>query len=63
MSGFGIHRLIRDVLGMGGTVEWDGSGRVGRITLNEADRLAHRLVTAFQTLAGAAHVVVSLGET
>jgi hypothetical protein len=63
VSRLGIQRLVRDVFGVSGTVEWARSGRVERITLNPADRLAHGLRIALQNLVGAEHVAVTLGET
>lgn len=60
---YGIQRLVRDLFGVRGTVETDGAGRVCRITLNPASRLAQRCLTAFQLLLAPAQVAVSLGET
>jgi hypothetical protein len=59
----GIKRLVRDVFGIGGRVEFDAQGQVIRIVLNQADRCAHWLLGALQALASSAHVAVSLGET
>jgi hypothetical protein len=59
----GIKRLLRDVWGMSGAVEMDGTGRLIRITLNQANRWAHRFAPAFQVLVGTQSLVVSLGET
>ena len=60
---YGIRRLIRDVFGISGVLELDAARGVHRIVLNDADRLAHRLVAALQALVGAARMVVILGET
>jgi hypothetical protein len=60
---YGIQRLVRDLFGVTGAVETDHTGRVCRIVLNQASRLAHRCLTAFQLLLAPAQVVVSLGET
>jgi hypothetical protein len=63
VSKYGIKRLVRDVFGVSGTVESDATGRVCRIILNQASRLAHRCLTAFQLLLATDHVIVILGET
>jgi len=63
VSGMGIKRLVRDVFGVTGAVEIEGAGKVTQILLNQANRLAHRLLPAFQLLLAAEHVVVTLGET
>ncbi len=60
---FGIKRLVRDVLGVGGRVELDAQGQVRSIVLNRADRLAHHLLAALQALLATEQVAVSLGET
>ncbi len=60
---FGIKRLVRDVLGVGGQVELDAQGQVRSIVLNRADRLAHHLLAALQALLATEQVAVSLGET
>jgi hypothetical protein len=63
VSRLGIQRMVRDVFGIAGAVEIDRSGHVSRLIFNQASRLAHRYLTAFQLLLGAAHVDVILGET
>ena len=60
---FGIKRLVRDAFGISGRVEFDEAGQVRAVVLNHADRLAHHLLTAFQTLLSAEQVGISLGET
>jgi hypothetical protein len=60
---YGIQRLVRDLFGVAGAVETDATGRVCRIILNQASRLAQRCLTAFQLLLAPAQVVVILGET
>jgi hypothetical protein len=60
---YGIKRLVRDVFGVTGAVELDGAGHVRGIILNQANRLAHHCLSAFQLLLAPTHVVVSLGET
>ena len=59
---YGIQRLVRDLFGVAGAVETDPTGRVCRIVLNQASRLAQRCRTAFQLLLAPALVVVILGE-
>jgi hypothetical protein len=63
LRAYGIHRLRRDVWGISGSVELDGSGQVTRIILNEANRLAHHCLRAFQALLASHDLVISLGET
>jgi hypothetical protein len=63
IQSLGIKRLVRDVFGVTGRVELDQEGRVRRIVLNQANRLARHLLVALQTLASSADVAVSLGET
>jgi hypothetical protein len=60
---YGIQRLVRDLFGVAGAVETDATGRVYRIVLNSASRLAQRCLAAFQLLLAPAQVIVSLGET
>jgi hypothetical protein len=60
---YGIVRLVRDVLGMMGRVRTDAQGRVCRIVLNEADRLAHHLLPAWRELLTPLGVRVVLGRT
>ena len=59
----GIKRLVRDVCGITGRVAVDREGHVRHIMLNQANRLAHHLLVALQTLASSADVTVTLGET
>jgi Transposase DDE domain group 1 len=63
LARFGVKRLVRDVFGIGGRVEFDAHGHVICIVLNQADRYAHWLLVALQTLASSADVAVRLGET
>jgi hypothetical protein len=60
---YGIPRLVRDLFRVAGAVETDPAGRVCRIVLNPASRLARRCLTAFQLLLAPAQVAVILGET
>lgn len=61
LAAYGIVRLVRDVMGIVGRVERDPDGRVTRIRLNEADRLAHHLLRGFQQLVASTGVPVVLG--
>jgi hypothetical protein len=63
LKGYGIARLVRDVMGIVGTITLDGAGRVVRIVLNGEDRRARSLLPAFQQLAAAACVRVVVGPT
>jgi hypothetical protein len=63
VSRLGIKRVVRDVFGVTGAVEIESTGRVRQIILNQANRLAHRCLSAFQLLLAPTCVVVSLGET
>jgi hypothetical protein len=63
LAGYGMQRLVRDVLGILGRVEWDGNGRVQRIVLTDASRLAQQVVTAFQQLGASVGIAVILGRT
>ena len=60
---FGVKRLVRDAFGIGGLVSVDQHGHVDGIVLNQADRLAHQLLGALQTLLAPEQTAVSLGET
>lgn len=62
VAGYGIKRLVRDVLGISGQVLYSPSGGVQGVLLNAADRVAHRLLPAFQALLGPQQLVVILGE-
>jgi hypothetical protein len=59
---FGLKRLGRDAFGIGGLVAVDPHGHINAIVLNQADRLAHHLLAALQTLLVATPTGVSLGE-
>jgi hypothetical protein len=63
VSRLGIKRLVRDVFGMSGGVETDGSGHPVRLILNHANRWARRFAPAFQALVGREHLIVALGDT
>lgn len=59
----GITRMVRDLWHISGWVACDRHGQVQQIMLNQASQLAHRFITAFQSLLATTHVVVNLGET
>ena len=59
----GILRLCRDVFGIAGVLEFDRAGRVRRIRLNEADRMAHRYLAAFSNLLPGPPGSLILGQT
>jgi hypothetical protein len=63
VSRLGIKRLVRDLLNIRGTVELAPTGRVSRITLNQASNLARHCLQAFQLLLATHQVIVILGET
>jgi hypothetical protein len=63
MRRFGVKRLVRDASGIGGLVTMDQHGHVDGIVLNQADRLAHHLLGAFQALLAPQRTAVSLGGT
>lgn len=62
VAGYGVKRLVRDVWQIHGVLEWDGTGRLQRVILNEASRLAQQCVRALQALVASEQVVVCLGE-
>jgi hypothetical protein len=60
---FGIKRLVRDVFGITGQVQFAADGQVTGIVLTQANRLACWLLAALQTLVSTANVTVTIGET
>src|SRR5262249_16099712 len=63
LAKLGIQRLGGDTLAVAGAVEVDAVGSVGSILVNEADRLAHRLLGALQSRFPSGHVAIYLGQT
>jgi len=63
IANFGLKRLVRDVWRINGLLEQGVDGSIRRIVLNQANRLAHHLITALAVLVQQVHVVVILGET
>jgi hypothetical protein len=61
LAKYGIERLVRDVLGILGRVEWEEEQRVRRIVLTEANPLARHLLPGLQQMVAARGVVVALG--
>ena len=61
LAKYGTKRLVRDVLGILGRVEWGEGQRVGQIRLTAANPLARQLLSAFQQLVAATDVQVILG--
>lgn len=63
IANFGLKRLVRDVWRINGLIEQAADGSIWRIVLNQANRLAHHLITALALLVQQEHVVLVLGET
>jgi hypothetical protein len=63
LAGYGIARLVRDVMGIVGKVTIGREGELRRIVLNEADRLARWALPGFRELAAGTEVRVALGPT
>ena len=59
---YGVKRLVREVLGISGQVLYGPGGPIQAVILNAADRLAQRLVPAWQALLAPQQLVVCLGE-
>jgi hypothetical protein len=61
LAKYGVQRLVRDVWGILGRVEWTGERPVAGIRLTEANPLAAHLLPGLQQLVAATGVVVGLG--
>jgi Transposase DDE domain group 1 len=61
LAKYGVQRLVRDVMGVLGRVEWEEGQRVRRILLTEANPLARQLLPGLQQLVARIGVVVALG--
>jgi hypothetical protein len=59
---YGVKRLVREVLGSSGQVLYGEGGPIQAVILNAADRLAQRLVPAWQALLPPQQLIVCLGE-
>ena len=62
LAKYGVKRLVRDVLGIMGRVEWDEQRRVRGIVLTSAHPLAPLLLAGFEQLVAAMGVAVVLGH-
>ena len=58
----GIRRLVREVFGISGVLEFTPSGGLQGILLNEADRWTPRLLVGLQALVRPSPVVINWGE-
>lgn len=58
----GMRRLVRDVFGISGVLEFTPSGGLQRILLNEADRWTPRLLVGLQALVRPSPVVINWGQ-
>ncbi len=61
LAPYGVQRLVRDVWGILGRVEWTAERPVAGIRLTEANPLAAQLLPGLQRLVAATGVVVGLG--
>jgi len=62
VSGYGLVRLIRDVLAMPGRITLDAHGQIQTLVLSKARPLAGKVVTALQSLLARQNACVCLGE-
>jgi hypothetical protein len=60
---YGVQRVVRDVLAVGGFVELGKGGAIKRIVLNIYSALGRACAKALRVLLEAEHVRVTLGET
>ncbi len=63
VEGYGIPRLVRDVLTMNGLIWLNGSGQITQIILNQLDPFAKNWLKAFDKLLSNTQVGISLGQT
>jgi hypothetical protein len=63
LSGYGIKRLVRDLLSIPGQIEVASDQQIQRIRLNPYSRLARHCLSAFQSLLASLSIAVTLGET
>jgi hypothetical protein len=63
IAGYGMLRLVRDLLHISGFVIFNSAGNIVQIVLNRDSKLARRLFGAIQSLLKPEHVGISLGET
>ena len=62
LAGYGVPRMVRDVFGVSGFVEVEGSRRIKRIVINKASALGRQCAKALRVMLGGEHIPVSLGE-
>jgi hypothetical protein len=62
VSGYGLVRLIRDVLSIPGRITLDGQGQIRALVLSQAHPLAGKVRTALQDLLARQNACVCLGE-
>ena len=60
---YGVPRMVRDVLQVGGQVELEGKDTVKRIVLNDASAIARHCAKSLRALLKQEHVRVILGKT
>lgn len=63
MRGWGLMRMVRDVLHMSGQIVFDHRQSISQILLNPADPLAKGLAPGLFALLGSEFIVVNLGKT
>ncbi len=63
VSGYGIKRLVRDLLTIHGRIEFTPEGRIRRVVLNSRSPLARHCLFAFHSLLDSLHIDVILGQT
>ncbi len=63
LAGFGLLRLVRDVLGVCGFVEFTGAGSIRRIVLTRNSKLARGCVKALRILLKPQRIGIRLGDT
>jgi hypothetical protein len=62
LQGYGVLRLVRDVLHTSGFLVRNARGRLIRIVLNQAAPLAQSLAKSFDVLLSNRHIAVNLGQ-
>jgi hypothetical protein len=60
---YGVARLVRDVLQVGGFLELERTGLIKRVVLNKASALARHCAKSLRALLKREHIAVILGET
>jgi len=62
VSGYGLVRLIRDVLAIPGRITLDAEGHIRNLMLSQAHPLAVKILTALQSLLAQQNACICLGE-